>query len=746
MAEIQDTSGAKPQLRRYQSKGLKISEPTVGNTGGGSHESDQKMFDSISRSMETLVTVGNKMRNLAKEEEKVNISADMQSHYIDATNALAVGINGQTSEQLTAFQNSYGKESGLDGSYKDLNVFKPNSGKYSKKAIEEMSPFIEIADKKFKADALKLHFGELVERSENQLSLLETRSLSGLSQQLEELEGQRVEDSGDRSKGDGKFGSGSTKGKVFNFLKGKGLDDGKTLAANRLLHNYIDKVLKHKIDSGLMSPGKANLRIYNYAQKLGAIQFEHYRGLDEVKAFDLAVNRKIVIDPGLDGYESIVFNDDKLATYVTNARIKENSEAETLKRNNFINSQQILFQGENAKDWLFRYSAFDPEAMNHSEGEPGIYSPKEREIRMNRRAEMIYNGLGGKASGFRNADHVKSTMIGLVLGAKGQKKTYDKYLKAEAEKTKNDYKEWYRKYFANIARSEDIAKRFKQYSQYYEIDTTKDIWIPKKESIEEFAKQGKMSEFEARNLLLGFTPGISTRSPAGGLDDGGVTNLLNAIAGYYQNELFVKQTNLDNEKSYHNPDPMQLAKGEKDNFRLYQLSPEQHAMIANYRLDFEEIINFNTDDFKMKSMKSLTDGWQKIQKKQIGEGGKKTRAMRVIGDQYVNSVLIPRIESLNKDPNGTYLKDMGLEVDPDVGWTDDLMGKVDMRWKATGEDRTAYISGVDKPSKENDWKEVVHYIYLERQFLQNAMNVFLPSDSVLIEMKQDHPTSKEKVK
>jgi hypothetical protein len=74
------------------------------------------------------------------------------------------------------------------------------------------------------------------------------------------------------------------------------------------------------------------------------------------------------------------------------------------------------------------------------------------------------------------------------------------------------------------------------------------------------------------------------------------------------------------------------------------------------------------------------------------------------------------------------------------------MGKVDMRWKATGEDRTEYISGKDKPSKENDYKEVVHYIYLARESLQNAMNRFFPSDSVLIEMKQDHATSKEKVK
>ena len=166
MAEIQDTSGAKPQLRRYQSRGVQVKDAPV-YKGGAVEESDAKMWDSISGSLETVINVGNKMRRLALEDEKVKISADMQSHYIDATSALSTGMNEQTNEQLTGFENLYGSKK-LTGSYEGLKEYVVPDG-YSKKAQEDMAPFIKLAEKKFQAEALKLHFGELVTRSNEQL-------------------------------------------------------------------------------------------------------------------------------------------------------------------------------------------------------------------------------------------------------------------------------------------------------------------------------------------------------------------------------------------------------------------------------------------------------------------------------------------------------------------------------------------------------------------------------------------------
>ena len=378
MAEIQDTSGAKPQLRRYQSKGVQIKDTPNRSGGGEVEESTAKMWDSITNDLQTVVSVGNKMRRLALEDEKVKISADMQSHYIDATSALSTGMNEQTNEQLTGFEDLYGSGK-LDGSYKGLKEFKVADG-YSKKAQEEMAPFIELAEKKFHADAIKLHFGELVNRSNNQLSLLEAKSLSGLSLQLEEIESKRdssititpTSQTQGRRNAEGELVGGRTKkdrGSFF-FTRGIGIDTQKAQAANNLLSVYVKNVLEGKVERKLMSQGAMDLRVFNYAQELGKVQFDHYAGIDEEKAFDLALKKGIVLDPG-DGRDKIVFNDPQLSNYINTTRIRERSELETNRRNSHIQARKLQYKDEGAEKFLETYRAFDPTAQRWDQYKEG---------------------------------------------------------------------------------------------------------------------------------------------------------------------------------------------------------------------------------------------------------------------------------------------------------------------------------------------------------------------------------------
>lgn len=771
MAELQDTSGVKPQLKRYQSKGLNIKDAPVRDTTKTVESSDARMWDSISEDLKHVTDVGNKMRRLALEDEKVKISAEMQSHYIDATTTLSNGMKSQSNEQLTGFKNLYGSKS-LGGSYKDLKPYKVPEG-YSKKAQEEMSPFIELAEKKFHADAMKLHFGELIGRTDDQLSLLETKSLAGLSLSLEEFE--EAKDTSETFDRNGKKVK-----KLFGFLKKEGgIDNQKASAANDLLRPYVE-LLHGKVGRGLMRQSVMDVRIYNYAQKLGEVQFKHYQGIDEDKALDLAINKGIVLDPGIikgvndhlsDEDRQSVYNDPNLATYINQARIREISELETNKRNIHLQEQKLLYQDKGAEAWLNGIGkAFDPDALREETevgskwipdpGGPkaGIgslkqvtrsskrkYTPAEQEARMNTMAEVIFKTLG-KGSGFTSPTHVKSAYMGMVLDAKGEKEQYIKFQRTEYDRRKKEYLGRMRAHYANVRQNPDKEKRFQVISHAFDADPRNNTWKPKESYIEEMSEHGGITKYDARTFMLTITPGISTRSPGGGLGPTGMKNIQNALASYYHNKLFVK------DGTNYNPDPMQLeitlpsgkTQKLKDEYDLYQLNDDERTLLANQRNEYEAIINFNNDNFTLKSTQTLTDGWRKIQKAQGSDSAQRSRAMSAIGDTFANNVLIPRIQALLNDPNGTFLKDMDIVFDPTEGVTDNMKTKLNQRWKETGEANRPIGGYKTAPEDRGQpgWEDIGGgrypvYIYLPKDAEQKSLDPFIKITS---DLKREDPT------
>ena len=142
---------------------------------------------------------------------------------------------------------------------------------------------------------------------------------------------------------------------------------------------------------------------------------------------------------------------------------------------------------------------------------------------------------------------------------------------------------------------------------------------------------------------------------------------------------------------------MHVADGANDEYNLYQLSDDQHILLANQRNEYQEIINFDHDKFLEKGTKTLSEGWRKISDKQGSDTAGRTRAMSVIGDTYVNTVLMPRIESLLKDPNGTIMKDLKIDFKIDEGLSDDQKNLITERWNLLGEDRSLYFSHFESP-------------------------------------------------
>jgi len=345
---------------------------------------------------------------------------------------------------------------------------------------------------------------------------------------------------------------------------------------------------------------------------------------------------------------------------------------------------------------------------------------------MNKHSEYLFKKLG-KGSGFTSAAHVKSVYQGMVLDAKGEKKAYKLHTEREDAKRTKKYLDRIGVFYKAVKGKKNKKERFEIISQAFEIDPKHNIWKVKESYIRDMVLHGGIDEDDARIYMGGITPGIPTRSPKGGLDPSGMKTLQNALASYYTNELFVRKDNKQGGATSYNPDPMHVANGANDEYNIYQLSDDQHILLANQRNEYQEIINFDNDKFLEKSTKTLTNGWRKIQDRQGSDTAGRTRAMSVIGDNYANSILIPRIKALAEDPNGTMLRDIKMTFDATEGVTQDMKDALDIRWERTGEDRSRYYShrkSYAGGKAEKGRKGKVVWIYLDKNILQGMMDPF----------------------
>jgi hypothetical protein len=313
----------------------------------------------------------------------------------------------------------------------------------------------------------------------------------------------------------------------------------------------------------------------------------------------------------------------------------------------------------------------------------------------------------GKEGGFTSAAHVKSHYLGLMLKAKGQEKAYIGYKRTEDARRTKQYLETLKGAFANIQRNPNKLQRHTAISSAFTANPETGMWKVKDSYIQEMVDSGEVNELDARNFMALITPGIPVRNPGQGLDDDGLAKLQSAIGNYYHSKLFLK------DEGTHNPNP--LTQTEEYDLYLMEGNIKQENLIAEMVNNFEAIISFDEDNFKDKSSVTLVDQWKKLVKTQTSStDAKRSRAMALIGDTYQAGVLTARVRALDTNPNGTFMKDLDIVFDPEVGITDDIKTRLNKKYKITGQNRSGLDGGVGPPpALEQQWIYIPENLALE---------------------------------
>ena len=667
MAEIQDTSGAKPQLRRYQSKGLRIQDAPTGRKGGVVEKADEKMWDSILNDVGRVVDVNVKMNAAALDLEKQNMNAEMQSHYLDNKVKIENNINAFRDGQLSAdaFDHSYGTDEGIkiegQAGVKSFVM----SNKYSKKAQEQMAPMLELSDKRFKSNVKRMYYEELIKRNEDFLNHNETKTLSLLRKQLAEPEGE-LRDAIIQAK---------EQGGTEMFINSGRVEQHKQSLANNSFRLYAD-VIQGKVEKKLMTQERADLRLELYGQALGDIYFDHYVALDPDKAYKLALEDGIKVEG--DGKE-VIYNSKKISDFILRQRLKSNSELELGKRNAFISQALLAINGGNADAMLEGIlHAYNPDAMTGDVNEEAKTIIEDHlrsyggvgargQIRVNHKIDLrkytnkekdrmaqIYYDLGGlKNKGFNNWYEVKDMFLSLTNKAVSQKKAdeaVEKRLKRERD-DKFNYA-----FFGGISKitaNKDIQKRNLQLAEFYDANLKTNTWDAKSGTLQHLINAG-IERSEAETKLILAVKGIDPRSVGSGLK-AGMPTLQTAIDQYWRLRL------LTDPDSNSNTDPMNMPE-----YKSYLLNENENKIITSQIKGYKDIEYFNQKQIKTLPSKELAKEWEELQARHTtatsSGSGQKSRALAMLEREF-GQIVNNRVTAMQTDPIKLAMSDMNIQFD-----------------------------------------------------------------------------------
>ena len=661
MAEIQDTSGAKPQLRRYQSKGLRIQDAPTGRKGGVVEEADEKMWDSILNDIGRVVDVNVKMNAAALDLEKQNMNAEMQSHYLDNKVKIENNINAFRDGQLSAdaFDHSYGTDEGIkiegQAGVKSFVM----SNKYSKKAQEQMAPMLELSDKRFKSNVKRMYYEELIKRNEDFLNHNETKTLSLLRKQLAEPEGE-LRDAIIQAK---------EQGGTEMFINSGRVEQHKQSLANNSFRLYAD-VIQGKVEKKLMTQERADLRLELYGQALGDIYFDHYVALDPDKAYKLALEDGIKVEG--DGKE-VIYNSEKISNFILRQRLKSNSELELGKRNAFISQALLDIKGGNASAALEgilhaynpnsrtgKYSGamaridHFPQYVRHvvssgKEAAPRKYTTKEKD----RLAQIYFEEGGLKNKGFNNWYEVKDMLLKLTNKALDEKKA-DKALEKRLDRERDDKFNY--AFFGGISKitaNKDIQKRNLQLAEFYNANLETNTWDAKPGTLKTLLEAG-IERSEAETKLILAVKGIDPRSVGSGLK-AGMPTLQTAIDNYWRLRL------LTDPDSNSNTDPMNMPE-----YKSYLLNENENKIITSQIKGYKDIEHFNQKQIKTLPSKELAKEWKNLQARHTtatsSGSGQKSRALAMLEREF-GQIVNNRVTAMQTDPIKLAMSDMNIEFD-----------------------------------------------------------------------------------
>ena len=635
MAEIRDTQGLKADLKTYQSRPAVYRNPGQGgqiNDGA----SEQKMWNSVSRSLETIFKTKNEMDLAAQDLEKDKIATEIADHYRNLTTQVNENIKSLPDGDLA------GKKFSQDFSDPDNGLYDKYElpvGQYSDNAIKQMQAHADNASSIFEHNTRTKFHAELVRRTEAMLTNKENRSLADLDNKLVVAHESFPEE-----------------------FAGKYLEANKNEYANDLITNFRG-VLKDKVTGGMLSQEEADRRLYSYGQKMGTVLFNHYTKIDPERALDIALEKGFAVG-GKNGEcagQCITLDSSVMATFLTNRIGKRNSHLEKQKRADHVSMMYEVadLNPENFLEWRAIKTKKTIKTAAGQEKEVDWYDLRE---------PMQWEYDRAFRNGFTTKEGYRAVLRTALLRAQGK---HDQAIKAEeAEQTRLDGENYKHMTVAIKAftDSKELDIRDAYLSERYIRE--KHGWVVKDSFVKEQAELYKLDPKKVKTQLQNLVNGLKMRVPGSGMDSTPFNRLLGHLESYWGEQITTSST----EQSIKNP--MQ----DTNTHDLKLLSKDQHDIINARIAGYNAIKQFNNNirdkgyDVLLAESKALESKYQDK------ESNTKSRAFLKLWPTYKSTRLNHRIKNLMVFPNATAMDDLGIKIDPKGHITDDQKRDIDKWW------------------------------------------------------------------
>ena len=635
MAEIRDTQGLKADLKNYQSRPAVYRSPAQSNpiNDGGS---EQKMWNSVSRSLETIFKTKNEMDLAAQDLEKDKISTEIADHYRNLTTQVDENIKSMADGDLAGSKFSQDFADPDNGLYEK---YKLPTGKYSDNAIKQMQAHADNASSIFEHNTRTKFHAELVRRTEAMLTNKENRSLADLDNKLVVAHESFPEE-----------------------FAGKFLEANKNDYANDLITNFRG-VLKDKVTGGMLSQEEADRRLYSYGQKMGTVLFNHYTKIDPERALDIALKKGFAVG-GKNGEcagQCITLDSSVMATFLTNRIGKRNSHLEKQKRADHV-AMMYEVADLNPENYLVHRAIKTKKTITTASGQ-------EKEVDWYELKEpMQWEYDRAFRNGFTTKEGYRAVLRTALLRAQGK---HDQALKAEeVEQRRLDNENFTHMTVAikEFTKSKELDVRDAYLSERYTRE--EQGWVVKDSFVKEQAQRYGLDPKKVKTQLQDLVIGIKMRVPGAGMDAKPFNTLLGHLESYWGEQI----TTSPSEQSIKNP--MQ----DTNTHDLTLLSDDQRDIINARVAGYNAIKQFNNNirnkgyDVLLAESKALESEYQDK------ESNTKSRAFLKLWPTYKSTRLNHRIKNLMVFPNATAMDDLGIKIDPKGHITDDQKRDIDKWW------------------------------------------------------------------
>jgi len=641
MAEIQDTLGIKPKLSTYQAKSVRYKDPGQ-SRALNIHAVEAEMMNSVTKNLEKVFKINNDTEIAARDLEKDKIGAQIADHYRDQETYVLDNINKFKDSDLNTktFFEKY------DKGELDIKKFEYEEG-HTNESKDQMEAIKDDADGRSRLKIRQILHQELVQRTGDMLDMKANRSINLLRNDLIAQERDFPEE----------------------FAQ-KYLINNKNQTANDYLKSYTD-VLDTKLLGDMMDKREKERRIYEYAQTLGNVLFEHYGKTDPELAVELAGKREFKVG-------GITLDSAKVGQYILNQGAKNRSEVEATKRLKHKVDLKELWQ-LNPESFIKMFSTQKDITRDGKLVTLNVFRETSQ-----REWEKI-----GKKHGYKNKAGFDAVIKDALLNAQGK---HEQALKEEkTEKRRQDTENFDRMKTAikEFTTADNDDTRDTYLHKHFEISKklNKDTWVVKPSFAKEQAKLYDLDLETVTNDLQKLVNGIPVRVPGSGMGTNRFSNFQSALIDYYTKKLFVQKGEIMTKNPFE----------DTDNHKVGLMNVEEDKIYKKIKNGFEDILNFNSHEFTHQSSDTLLNNWGKLESEHINHAtGEKTLAMAMVGDRYKAQVLAKRIENLVLRPNGTAFKDLKIErrdfLDDPITTKEKKL--IDDWYQKLGQNRTMHLKAI----------------------------------------------------